>query len=393
MTKAPRSAALDGLRGIAALSVLAFHVWLYRVDRPHSAGDRNLIDRVLFEANAGLILFFVLSGFLLYRGYARAALVSAEPPRLAGYVRRRAARIVPAYYVCVVGCIALYLTFGPTRILPPAHEWPAFFVFGQNYSLDTLMQINPVFWTLTVEVAFYVALPFLALVGLRLGPRRTGAHAAFLLALVGATLAWKWLERSGDWGEIPGKVLPAYLGHFALGMLAALWLAHRAREGRAEWSARATAVMAATGLAIVIAQGYWHETAPPGDAARSLLGTLTCAAGFALIVAAVAAGRGGVVRSLRSRPMARLGEISYGVYLWHLPLILVLAEADLLPGSLAPRMAAVLAATLLLAWASWELVERPALRWAERADTDATSRAPSRDGRADPAPAGALVSS
>ena len=101
----------------------------------------------------------MLSGFLLYRGYARAALVTAEPPRLAGYVRRRAARIVPAYYVCVVGCIALYLAFGPTRILPPAHQWPAFLVFAQNYSLDTLMQINPVFWTLTIEVAFYVAAP------------------------------------------------------------------------------------------------------------------------------------------------------------------------------------------------------------------------------------------
>ena len=47
----------------------------------------------------------VLSGFPLYRGYARAALGSAEPPRLASYARRRAARIVPAYYVCIVGCI------------------------------------------------------------------------------------------------------------------------------------------------------------------------------------------------------------------------------------------------------------------------------------------------
>ena len=111
------------------------------------------------------------------------------------------------------------------------------------------------FWTLTIEVAFYVALPFLALVGLRLGPKRTGAHAAFLLALVAATFAWKWLDRAGDWGEIPGKVLPAYLGHFALGMLAALWLAHRAREGRAEWTPRATALMAATGLAIVVRSG------------------------------------------------------------------------------------------------------------------------------------------
>ena len=110
-------------------------------------------------------------------------------------------------------------------------------MFAQNYSLDTLMQLNPVLWTLTIEVAFYAALPLLARSVLRLGPNRVGAARAFLVALVAVTVAWYWLDYANDWGEIPRKTLPAYIGHFALGMLAALWierrrvLGQRARRG------------------------------------------------------------------------------------------------------------------------------------------------------------------
>ena len=68
-----RSAAIDGIRGLAALSVLGFHVWLYRENRPK--GDRSLLfDQIGFALHLGLVCFFVLSGFLLYRAFARAAL-------------------------------------------------------------------------------------------------------------------------------------------------------------------------------------------------------------------------------------------------------------------------------------------------------------------------------
>lgn len=363
---ADRSDALDGIRALAALAVLAFHVWLYREDRPKGFDDRTLIDRILFESNAGLIAFFVLSGFLLHRGFARAAVTGAAPPSVRGYAVRRSARILPAYYVCGAVCFLLYATVGPTTIQPEIHELPLFAVFAQNYSLDTLMQLNPVLWTLTIEVAFYVALPLLALVAVRLGPRRPALHAAFLLALVGVTVGWYALDYAYDWGEIPRKTLPAYIGHFALGMLAALWLEHRRARGGPPLGPAATAVVTVVGWTIVVAQGYWHETAPGGTLSRALFATLTSGVGFALVIAAAAAGTGGAVSWLRTRPLARVGLWSYGLYLWHLPLLLVLRENGLLPEPLWPRMLVVLLVSLAAAAATWRWVERPAIEWAAR---------------------------
>src|SRR5204862_4735013 len=117
-----RNDALDGLRALAALGVLTFHVWLYRVGDP--PGPRKSVgDHLLLQGNLGLICFFVLSGYLLYRAFARAAL-TGERADLGGYARRRVARIVPAYYACVAGCLLLFAAVGYSDTLPPARGIP-----------------------------------------------------------------------------------------------------------------------------------------------------------------------------------------------------------------------------------------------------------------------------
>src|SRR6476661_5099086 len=219
-------AAIDGVRGLAALGVLVFHVWLYRDNRHHGA-RHALTDHVLFSLNAGLILFFVLSGFLLYRAYARAIVRRSTLPGAATYARRRVARI------------------GPHDIQPAIRELPAFAVFAQNYSLDTLMQLNPVLWTLSVEAAFYVALPLIALIAIRLGTR---GHVALLLALVAIGIGFNVLDQSVFTGEIPGKTLPEWIGIFAIGMLAALALERR----NSSLTRFSTATCILMGFAIVV---------------------------------------------------------------------------------------------------------------------------------------------
>lgn len=334
-----RDGTLDGLRAVAALSVLLFHVWLYRPGG--LPGPRDALgDKLLFECSRGLMLFFVLSGFLLYRPFLRRRV---DLPR---YALRRVARIVPAYYVCVLGCLALYAAIGYDAIVPAGDRLALFAVFAQNYSADTVMQLDPVTWTLCVEVAFYLVLPLLALAA------RGRARVTVLLALVAATLLWNGAAP----GLLASKALPAYIGHFALGMLVAVWAERGVRLSRTS-----TAALVAAGCALLVLNGYWHETAAPSDFVRAVLANLPAALGFALVLAAAVAGSGPSVAWLRARPLAAIGTVSYGVYLWHVPLLLALRETGALPAPLALRFAMAAPLALLAGTASWLLVERPSL--------------------------------
>jgi peptidoglycan/LPS O-acetylase OafA/YrhL len=343
---------------------VCFHAWLYRVGDP--PGKRTaLFDKVLFEASIGLICFFVLSGFLLYRSFARAALAGGESVDVGRYAIRRAARIVPAYYASMLGCLLLYWTVGYSALLPSAGQLPLFALFGQNYSIDTVMQINPVTWTLCVEVSFYVLLPLLGIVALRLGPRHPGRQAAMLIGLVSLTIASNLLLHGTDGGRLVSKTLPSYIGFFAIGMLAAMWIEWRPlRHGRrASFGPVPTAVLMAAGFSCVAVHAYRHETVGSFNWMWTTFGNLPAAVGFALVIAAAAAGTGPAVGWLSARPLVALGVISYGIYLWHLPLLLAVREVGLLPATFAPRLAVVLSLAIGAAALSWTLVERPIVRY------------------------------
>src|SRR3954451_2487828 len=181
-----RAAGLDGLRAVAALSVLSFHTWLYGFHNPYAVTRDSVFDRVMFEMRLGLVFFFVLSGYLLYRAFARAALTGDGRVDVRRYAMRRIARIVPAYWLATLGAIALLWggSATPGIRLPAASDLPLFAVFGQNYSLDTIMRLNPVTWTLCLEAAFYVLLPLIGWLAWRVGPRAWGRQALLVGALI-----------------------------------------------------------------------------------------------------------------------------------------------------------------------------------------------------------------
>jgi peptidoglycan/LPS O-acetylase OafA/YrhL len=362
-TTPARSGALDGVRALAALSVVCFHAWLYRVGEP--PGKRTaLFDKVMFEASLGLICFFVLSGFLLYRPFARAALTGREPVDVGRYAVRRAARIVPAYYASVVGCLLLFWVVGFSALVPSAGQLPLFALFAQNYSIDTVMEINPVTWTLCVEVSFYALLPLLGLAALRLAPRRPGAQVAMLVGLVGLTIASNVLLHGTEGGRLLSKMLPSYIGFFAIGMLAAMWIEWRPLKRGFSWFGPApTAALMGAGFACVAAHAYRHETAGSFNWVWTTFGNLPAAVGFALVIAVAAAGTGPALGWLSTRPLVKLGVISYGIYLWHLPLLLMVRELGLLPSTFVPRLGVVLALAIGAAALSWVLLERPVMRY------------------------------
>jgi peptidoglycan/LPS O-acetylase OafA/YrhL len=360
-----RSASLDGLRGLAALSIFVFHGWLYTMPAPDATDRSSVGDYAAHELRLGLVAFFVLSGFLLSRPWFAAALGERRPPNVLRYARARAARILPAYYVALIGSIVLLwgLKGTPGLRLPPAGELPLFAVFGQNFSPASVMKLNPPMWSLAVEMMFYALLPVLGWLALRL-PARRPTQALVPLGLLALGLLYNWAISGRGLGMTFSKTLVAMLPYFALGMLAALVL-----HGRAIGMRRKRALVAA-GAVLVAADAVVKAAVPAaGVDAHTLflvIRDLPSAAGFALIVGALAcAPRGRVVGG---RLLAGMGTISYGFYLWHVPVLMVLRGHGLLPLSPVLGTAVALLPALALATLSWFALERPVLNWTARRD-------------------------
>lgn len=363
-----RTAGLDGLRGVAALSVLAFHVWLYHFPDPANVRRNTFLDYVASDLRLGLILFFVLSGYLLYRPFARAALRRDGTVDVRSYAVRRAGRILPAYYLAMLGTFALLWgaadSYGVR--LPDEADLALFAVFAQNYSPHTLLAFNPVTWTLCLEVLFYALLPLLGLAAYRFGAGRARRQLWMLLGLVAVGVLWNWIVYSRGWSMIASKALPAYLPYFAFGMLVAL-LAERRPLRLGPW---ATLGVALAGAAGVLANSFWHasEVGMSHQGITLAMQNLPAGLGFGLLVLAVSAGSGPAVAWSRSRALVGAGVVSYALYLWHLPILLFEQRIGVMPGPFAARFLAVLAPSLAVATASWLLVERPVLAKVHRRD-------------------------
>jgi acetyltransferase len=363
-TQAPagRDGALDGLRALAALGVVVLHVSLYS---ERALPPWDLGDGALHGLRLGLVLFFALSGYLLARPW-----LAAPRPRLGAYALRRAARVLPAYYAALVGAALILMGTGSAR-MAEAGDIPLLALMLQNWSPTAAGRLNPPAWTLCVEVSFYALLPLVGLLLVRLSAR-IGRQLAVCGALVAVSFAFNvWVNRAGMPGQLHAT-LPGCLYAFACGMGAAA-LSSRFRPGRAaRWA------LIASGLALAAADALLHlPLRAPGLA---LWQDLPAAVGFAAIVVGVAGAPPGL---LASAPLRWVGVRSYGLYLWHFPVILLFTTRQQLPETMLPALAICLPLSLTLAALSWRLVERPAQEWARRV---------TRSGSASSAPRGQVLS-
>ena len=358
-----RNHAIDGLRGIAALSVFVFHAWLYTLPVVSVAGaERSPATDLIRELRLGLVLFFVLSGLLLYRAWAGAALGRRPAPGVATYSVHRVGRIIPAYWLAIVGSIALlYPVAGSPGVrLPPPELLPLYFVFAQNFSPQTLLKLDPPMWTLAVEACFYVLLPLFGWLALR-GRASAGAQLAVPAALLLLGVAFNAGLSVLDPADLRwSKSLPAMLPYFAVGMGAAVLVAgRRPSAGQARALAAAALALVAVNVALQVAAGHGADIV----GLLRVIRDLPAATGFAVLIC-LAATR--PPRALSWRPLAWCGLVSYGLYLWHVPILLVLRANDLLPLSVPGATAVGLPLSLLAGWLSFRFVEAPAIAWSRR---------------------------
>ena len=362
-----RFAALDGLRGIAALMVFAIHVWIYQLPNTVVLRRDSWEKTLLFEGRVAFVMFFVLSGYLLYRAFARAALGQGKAVNVRSYLVRRAARIVPAYYVAILGTLALLWAAGdvPGRRLVDAAQLPLYFVFGQNYTPDTLLKLNAATWTLAVEVVFYLMLPVIGWLALRWCRGRVGRQALLLAGLAATGLAWNAVDYSAGWGPVASHSPPSFLPYFACGMLVALLVEWRRARGSARLGTGASAALVGGAAAVLVLNGWWHATFAHDSVAMEVLADSGAALAFAAIIAALVLGTGTGVRWLGARPLAWMGEITYGFYLWHIPLLVCARGLGILPSGIVLGLA-VLPVAIAFGAASWHWIEQPFMRRAAR---------------------------
>lgn len=388
-TAASRLTGIEGLRAVAAGSIVLYHVWLY--GSPSGPVDAGYLSRfALPHLPVGVTLFFALSGYLLYRPIVSSLLANGQVPDVRNYLRNRALRILPAYWVILVA-VAVVLPAALVRRSPSeldldrAVDRPDILVTNalllHNYvpaTLDT--GIGPA-WSLAVEVVFYLSLPALALLA-RYFFRRARSSQGQLLALLAAPAALLLLGAAGKaataWlvppGDLPGHAILArsfvsFADLFAPGMaLAVLHVlvtrGHVRLPRRWPLIAGGTLLVDVALVVVLTDRGILWDWGVANPYQR--LTALACA----LLVALVVLPRSGpgrssrLVRILSSRPLFLAGLASYSLFLWHEPITRLLAEQGLTfagRGGFAVNIAVVAVISGGLAATTYRFVERPAL--------------------------------
>jgi peptidoglycan/LPS O-acetylase OafA/YrhL len=371
---------LDALRALGATMVVATHVGFQTartIEGPFSA--------TLARLDFGVALFFVISGFLLFRPVAHASALGLSRPEIRTYLRRRAVRILPAYWLAVV--LALVLLPQNDGSGPATWVRQAFLVqiYQAGWQRHGLTQT----WSLCTEVAFYLLLPVLAALVLgRVGGRwRPKRAAAVLSGLVAVSLGWHVLAMtwSGLDQRVAGQWLPAYLSWFAAGMLLALAYTEVTTGPETDAAARSwhlpRRVAESPGACWVMACAVFAIATTPLAGPRSLEALPTAGesvmknllyvtAAVLLVLPAVFPPRGARgLDVLRSAPLRWLGQISYGIFLYHLVVLELLVrwrDQALFTGSWVELFLLTWILTVGVAALSYYVLERPLLQRAHR---------------------------
>lgn len=334
--------ALDGIRAVAALAVVGFHARI--------AGFGN--------GDIGVDVFFALSGFLI-----TSILLSRGGPsgriRYGDFYRRRALRLLPAYFAVVIVCVLLeaFLDYGGTfkgAVVSSVYaaNWA---VAATGTGLGTLAHT----WSLSIEEQFYLVWPVL----LALLLRRSRGNGGSVLLAVGALVVASWLIVAGlaaahEPARIASNATPARAVELLIGALLAVFVAAPGLSGPMSPCRRAslpsiagvTALLALLALVPLSGLGVTIDTV----LLWPVIAALTCT-----VIYAALRGASLLTAPLGSRAMTAIGKRSYGLYLWHFP-VLVIIDTRWGLESWTAKIAG-LAVTAVVVALSYRFIERPFL--------------------------------
>lgn len=354
---------VDILRAVAVTLVMVYHVI--------ALGEWSIFNEPLwaFPFRSGWIgvdLFLVISGFVITLSAAVERQKNPDAFRWS-FMQRRLRRLVPLY---VLTCVVYVFLVRPEILSRPTHEIillvASHALFLQNLSPLTHGAINGVSWSLALEMQFYLALIMSIGLLLKLGTWRT------LVLLVGIAWAWRFGttfflkpgEAIAHLQVIYTTELPGTLDTFGVGVAMALFVFKCQGQSKGVftrgwlhcliWAGASLGLLWLSGRLIMSHSNYWSHLG------MIVFWRTLLALGFAAALAAVITCplRGGGLL----RPLQYMGQISYGLYLWHFPVLLVLVtRPDMRGGRL---FVFVLVGSFLLASLTWHLMEK---HWLQRA--------------------------
>lgn len=377
-------AALEGVRGLAAIAVVVFH---FSSERQWNE-DYELVGRTIGRlGNLGVCVFFLLSGFVLYRPRVATTLAGKRQEPLTRYVPFRLLRILPAYWLALGFLLFAFWHRNPYDLPDPdAIGWVEhlrFFGLLQVYDTTYVIRGLGVAWTLAIELVFYLALPMIAwAIAQASGSvrdvdafKRRQMAGVLIFGLLGLTSRIILLGSADH--RAAGVAWPiSYLDWFALGMALAVMTVGSPSNGRLSklvrgvlgrtvpsWSL-AAALFALS--ALVLPPQVFGEFGTIDLHVRFLANGLIA---FLFLGPLVLGASTSTTRRLESKPMQSLGKVSYGIYLWHLIWILAIqtwVEQGLLGGGWVTEAVLLAILTLGSSTVSFVAAEQPMLDWKAR---------------------------
>jgi len=351
---------IDAIRALAALSIAFFHTYAWGGDATTDVG--RVIERLAANLAIGVPIFFVISGFVLYRPWVAARAAGRGAPSVPAYAWRRVLRIVPAFWVAMLVTVAC---FGRWDELFSSIGLSSF-LFAQVYT-DLHVGILGVAWSLDIEVVWYAALPVLATAAAWWAARRRDDEWTPVLAFTGVGLVLVVAFYVGGAPSWWGYLMPVWLAHFGAGMTLAVvsvrdWAPARRVASHGVlcvlFAGAVYGVISANDYLVILHVSHPAWLTPMMD---SLLGIVVA---VALLLPAIYddGPRSPLKRLVGSRPVIYLGLVSYGIFLYHDTAFRLLADAGVGVYGLAPGALLGFALTIAMAAASWHLLERPIMK-------------------------------